>query len=233
MTARASYPSPQVLELYNGEVMTSEEFQIAYEARPDDAKFELIEGVVHMASPAKLVHSNGDRFLNGLTWIYEGRTPGTHGGNSATVKFSPNTDLQPDGFLRILSEYGGQTTETEEGYLRGAPEFVIEVSNTSRSIDLNAKRLAYARHGVLEYLVLNLQEMRFHWFDLQTNLEIAIDPDEICRVRKFPGLWLDCQAIVDYDIRRAEATLFAGLASSEHAAFVEELSRRRITPPAS
>ena len=90
MTARATYPLPKPLELHNGEVMTGEEFELAYEAHPDHTRFELIEGVVHMASPLKLPHSNGDRIINALTWMYEGRTPGTHGGNSATVKFSPN-----------------------------------------------------------------------------------------------------------------------------------------------
>lgn len=227
MTARTDQPMAMPFELQNGDVLTGEEFHQAYEAHPDDTRFELVEGVVHMASPSKLSHSNGERLLNALTLHYEGMTPGIHGGNSATVMLSPDTELQPDGFLRIRGEYDGQTSESPEGYLIGPPEFVIEVSNSSRSIDLNAKRSAYSRFGVLEYLVMNLREECFHWFDLRSDRLLEIDPDGIIRARSFPGLWLDSEAILRYDILSAMTTLQAGLASPEHRAFVEELARRR------
>ena len=227
MTARTHHPMASPFDLQNGDVLTGEEFHQAYEAHPDDTRFELVEGVVHMASPSKLAHSNGERLINALTLFYEGMTPGIHGGNSATVKLSTDTELQPDGFLRIRSEFDGQTSESPDGYLLGPPEFVIEVSNSSRTIDLNAKRIAYSRYGVLEYLVMNLRDECFDWFDLRTNSPMEIAPDGICRVRTFPGLWLDSQAILRYDIRRADATLRAGLASAEHQTFVEELASRR------
>ena len=41
------------LSLENGDQMTQAEFHRRYKAYPEDVKFELIGGVVHMASPMR------------------------------------------------------------------------------------------------------------------------------------------------------------------------------------
>ncbi len=54
----------------------------------------------------------------------------------------------------------------------------------------------------------------------------APEPDGTLRSRVFPGLWLDPEALFATDRPRLVATLRAGLATREHAAFVEALRAR-------
>jgi hypothetical protein len=49
----------------------------------------------------------------------------------------------------------------------------------------------------------------------------------ICKSRVFPGLWLDADALIAGNMAHVLAVLQQGLASTEHAAFCEELERRR------
>ena len=51
--------------------------------------------------------------------------------------------------------------------------------------------------------------------------------DGIFRSVVFPGLWLDAAALLAGDRAKLLAVLQQGLQSPEHAAFVEELARRR------
>ncbi len=51
--------------------------------------------------------------------------------------------------------------------------------------------------------------------------------DGIHRSRVFPGLWLDEAAFWARDFRRVRAALEQGLATPEHAAFVESLAAAR------
>jgi sugar lactone lactonase YvrE len=80
---------------------------------------------------------------------------------------------------------------------------------------------------VLEYLVLCLREMQLRWFDLSANRELTADADGVLRVRCFPGLWINADALLARDARRMLATLDQGLASPEHAEFVRQLAARR------
>jgi len=58
---------------------------------------------------------------------------------------------------------------------------------------------------------------------------VTLDPDEdgILRSRLFPGLWLDAAALINGEMAKVLAALEEGLASSEHAAFVERLQRAK------
>jgi hypothetical protein len=109
----------------------------------------------------------------------------------------------------------------------GPPELIAEVAHSSTGIDLHGKRDDYARHGVLEYLVLNLRDNRLHWFDLRAGQELAPDADGVSRVRTFPGLWIDGTALLARYFQRMMATLNAGLATPEYAAFVSRLAAAR------
>ena len=51
--------------------------------------------------------------------------------------------------------------------------------------------------------------------------------DCILRSKIFPGLWLDAQALLAGDGVKLMASLQAGLASAEHAAFAAELRNLR------
>jgi Uma2 family endonuclease len=162
-----------------------------------------------------------------LLTLYEGRTPGTEAADNTTVLLGDEGEPQPDLFLRILPEFGGQSKTTRKDYVKGAPELVLEIAHSSRAIDLHLKRHDYERYDVLEYLVLCLQERQIRWFDLREKRELSADAERILRIRTFPGLWIDHDAVVTKDIQRAIGVLERGLATPDHEAFVKELAAAR------
>jgi Uma2 family endonuclease len=213
------------LELHNGDRMTQSEFHRIYEQMPEDFRAELIGGIVYVASPLKIKHANNHLPLGSLFFNYESATLGVQSGDNGTVILGEEGEPQPDLFLRILPEFGGQS-RTEKDYVVGGPELAGEIALSSRSIDLHPKKDDYTRYGVLEYLVLCLRERQLRWFDLRANQELSADADGVMRIRCFPGLWINVQALISRNARRMLATLDEGLATPEHAAFVRKLARR-------
>ena len=53
-----------------------------------------------------------------------------------------------------------------------------------------------------------------------------LQSDGVIRSFVFPGLWIDCDALLEKDGPRMLATLQQGLATPVHAAFVESLKNR-------
>jgi Uma2 family endonuclease len=109
--------------------------------------------------------------------------------------------------------------------MAGPPELIVEVASSSASIDLHTKRRDYERAGVLEYVVVVLRQSLIRWFVLQagTYQDMAADPDGIFRSRVFPGLWLHADALLRLDGVQVMEVLQQGLATPEHAAFVQQL----------
>jgi Uma2 family endonuclease len=213
-------------EMHTGDRMTQPEFHRIYEQMPEGFRAELIGGIVYVASPLKIKHGKNHPPLTTLFFVYTSATPGVETGDNVTVILGEDGEPQPDLFLRILPEFGGQS-RTEDDYVVGGPELMAEIANSSRSIDLHAKKDDYARHGVLEYLVLCVRERQLRWFDLQANQELSADTDGVMRVRCFPGLWIHVDALIAQDARQMLATLEQGLASPEHAEFVRRLAAQR------
>jgi Uma2 family endonuclease len=113
-----------------------------------------------------------------------------------------------------------------DGYVEGAPELVAEIAASTASIDLGDKLRAYRRNGVKEYLVWQVFDERIDWFYLQDDdyTQLESDPAGILRSQIFPGLWLARQAMIVGDMQRVMAVLQAGLAHSDHPAFVAALT---------
>jgi Uma2 family endonuclease len=216
-----------VLELENGARMTQPEFHRAYSRMPPHFRAELIGGIVYVASPLKRSHGTNHSDLTGLFWTYAGHTPGVECGDNATILLGDQDEPQPDLFMRILPDCGGQSRTTQDDYVKGPPELIAEIAASSRSIDLHDKRDEYSRHGVIEYIVVDLRDRRLHWFDLRAGQALSPDTDGIYRIRIFPGLWVHGEALLARDFQRLTATLNAGLATPEHAAFVERLAKAR------
>lgn len=215
-------------ELHSGDRMTREEFHRAYTRTPKDFKAELIGGIVFVASPVSLRHGRPHFLLGWILGAYEGKTPGVEGSDNATIFLADDSEPQPDLSLRIKPEYGGQSRNTADGdYVVGAPELVIEVARSSQAIDLHAKRVDYAKHGVKEYVVWIVKDGVFAWFDLTTDEERALPPDFVVRSFSFPGLWIDGHGILREDHARLTSTLEEGLATPEHAAFVKRLAEAK------
>ncbi|MGC1273508.1 MAG: Uma2 family endonuclease [Planctomycetaceae bacterium] len=204
--------------------MSREEFHRLYEQTPDHFKAELVGGTVYVASPVSLLHSRPHSFLHNALLSYESRTPGVQTLDNATVLLADESEPQPDLALRILPEHGGQSKTTpDRRYVVGAPELVIEVAYSTRSIDVHAKRSDYARNGVQEYIVWIVDDGVFARFNLVEDVEQPAGPEGILTSFQFPGLWIDGHAVREEDLARLTSTLEAGLATPEHAVFVQRL----------
>ena len=145
-----------------------------------------------------------------------------------TTILGETSEPQPDGALIIDPAAGGQTGLSEDGYTTGPPELIVEVASSSVSIDLHAKRRDYEQAGVLEYVVVVLRQDVVRWFVLQdgTYQEMFADAHGIFRSRIFPGLWLHANALLQLNGVTVMDVLRQGLATPEHAAFVQQLQAR-------
>jgi len=229
MTRTANKPVAKGLpdELHSGDRMTQEEFHRIYTKMPEDFKAELIGGIVYVASPTRRRHGKHHLLLGAVFTAYEANTPGVDAADNTTVILANDAEPQPDLYLRILPEYGGQSQTTKEDYIEGAPELVAEIAHSTHALDLNDKKEAYAQFGVSEYLVVSLKENRLRWFDLRAAKELEADAQGICRIRTFPGLWIDSGALLKRAYRPLMDTLTQGLASAEHTEFVKRLASKR------
>ena len=179
--------------LCNGDRMKQPEFHKRYETYPKNVKFELVGGVVYMASPLRLPHGTYQPYLSLALTLYQGGTPGVDVADNATVILGEESEPQPDLMLRVLTEYGGRSGVTEDEYCQGPPELVAEIAHSSRAIDMNQKRADYEQAGVLEYLVLCVEERELHWFHFQSRRMIRPDRQGVARSASFPASGSTCR----------------------------------------
>jgi Uma2 family endonuclease len=216
----------RLLPLENGDRLTRSEFERRYAARPDIKKAELIEGVVYMP-PAVRLASHGEPHLRMVTWIgnYVVSTPGVRAADNTTVRLDMDNEPQPDVLLCIEPKAGGQSRVSDDDYLEGAPELIVEVAASSATYDLHDKLRVYRRNGVREYLVWRVYERRIDWFVLVDDEYGPLAPDAagLLHSRAFPGLRLQVEALLAGDVAAVLAELRRGLDSDDHAAFVERL----------
>src|SRR5205823_4476642 len=100
---------PPFPPMENGDRLTRAEFERCYGAMPEVKKAELIEGVVIMGSPVGFRrHSNPHFDLIGWLGQYVAATVGVEGGDNGSLRLDLDNMPQPDVFLLILPEYGGQ-----------------------------------------------------------------------------------------------------------------------------
>ncbi len=213
--------------LVAGERLDRATFHERYEAMPPGTRAELIGGIVFMPSPLGVEHGERDSDLSDWLGLYKRRTPGVRKALNATTQFNDYGEPQPDLQLRIPEALGGQT-RVEKGFIVGAPELVVEVSKTTRTVDLDAKKSDYERAGIREYVFVGLDPQEILWFVRRDGgfAEQPPDPDGIHRSEAFPGLWFDSQAFFAEDMDRVFAVLEQGLATPAHAAFAAQLAAR-------
>jgi len=103
---------------------------------------------------------------------------------------------------------GGQARISEDDYIEGAPELVVEIVGSSHAYDLHQKKGAYRRNGVREYLAWITGENRLVWWELREGeyLEISADANGLLKSSVFPGLWLDTAALLRGDMKTVLAT---------------------------
>ena len=229
-TSAADSPSGvHPFPLENGDRLTRREFEQRYTARTDIKKAELIEGVVYMPSPVHFA-GHGEPHIAILTWLgtYCAFTPGVRAADNATVRLDLDNEPQPDALLRIEPQAGGRSRLSEDDYIEGAPELIVEIAASSATYDLHDKLHAYRRNGVQEYLVWRVYEKRLDWFVLIDDeyQPLTLDAAGLLHSRIFPGLRLAVEALLAGDVARVLAELQIGVETSEHTSFVKRLQAR-------
>lgn len=229
--ARASEDADQtqIPPLESGDRLTRDEFERRYDAMPNLKKAELIEGVVYLPSPVRhKSHSKPHRRIGAWLTIYCENTPGTDAGDNGTIRLDTDNEPQPDATLFIEESAGGRTRISEDDYVVGAPELIVEVAASSASRDLHDKFKAYRRNGVQEYIVWRTYDKRIEWFRLQGQQYVGVEPDAkgVIASSAFPGLRLHVNALLNGEMKKVFAELQKGLESKEHAAFVKQLAQR-------
>jgi Uma2 family endonuclease len=213
--------------LVAGDKLTRDEFLRRFEADPSLTRAELIGGIVYMPSPLSIDQGEMDSPLRGMFWLYTTYTPGTKAGHNATALMQSDAP-QPDDYLRILPEYGGQCL-VKGKYLKGAPELIGEICLSSTAYDLHQKLELYEAAGVREYVAVLLYEREVRWHRRVGKRFKLLKPgdDGILRSLVFPGLWLDPEALLAEDLAPGRAVLQQGLTTQEHADFVKRLAAKR------
>ena len=226
LESRTPDTARRISPLRSGDHLTRDEFERRYEAMPRVNKAELIEGVVYMPSPVSAEDHGEPHFdLNGWLFVYRAHTPPVRGGDNSTLRLDLDNEPQPDGYLRLLPECGGQA-RLVDGYVTGAPELIVEIAASSASYDLHEKLNAYRRNGVREYVVWRVWDAAIDWYVLRAGRFEALPlVDGVYRSETFPGLWLAPDAVLRGDLARVLEVLEQGIASPEHATFMAGLAR--------
>jgi Uma2 family endonuclease len=214
MVKTPSQPRP-IPPLENGDRLTRYEFERRYATMPQHKKAELIEGVVYMAAALRF-RSHGEPHSNimGWLWTYKIATLGVALGDAPTVRLDSDNEPQPDAVLLIEEQYGGRSRVSEDDYIEGVPELVVEIAASSAAIDP-------------EYIVWQVFDRKVDWFCWQEGeyISLPIDADGTIRSRIFPGLWLAVEDLLAGNMVRVLAVLQSGLVAAEHSEFVQQLSQ--------
>lgn len=205
MTLADVFSQAKKPSLENGDRMSRGEFERRYHLMPNLKKAELIEGVVYVPSPLRYrQHGLPHSYLMGWLTLYAAATPGVEVADNATVRLDLDNEPQPDGLLRLEESAGGRSRISEDDYIEGAPELVVEVTASTVSYDLHDKKQVYRRNGVQEYLVWLVAEKAFHWYVLTDDgyrLQ-QVDDSGLLKSQIFPGLWLDVPALLRGDLQQ-------------------------------
>ena len=222
-TAHPPLVAEKIPPLNNGDHLTRREFERRYEATAEKVKAELIEGVVYMASPVYLPHAESHGSM--ATWLgtYRAHTSKIRVADNVTIRLDAENEVQPD--LAAWID-GRKVHHSQEGYLEGAPELVIEIAVSSVSYDLHEKLRVYRRNGVQEYIVWRTLDKQINWFELKDEEYVLLAPDETGAIKSnvFPGLWLAVNDLLNGDLAKVLAKLNEGLATEEHKDFAQKLN---------
>ena len=228
-----SYPSTTSQKtpiLENGDRVTRDEFERRYHQMPNVKKAELIEGKVYMPSPLRYEqHGQPHSDIMGWLWVYRAATPKVYAADNTTVRLDFDNEPQPDALLRLDESVGGNSQISEDDYVEGAPELIVEIASSSASYDLYDKLQVYRRNGVREYLIWLVEDQEFRWYVWMEGSYQQLSPDESGLLKSpfFPGLWLDVSALLAGEMQQVLSVLNSGISSSEHQALVEQLGKTK------
>lgn len=152
------------------------------------------------APPVRGAHSEPHADI--MLWLgtYRVAHPAVRIGDNATVLLDADNEVQPDACL--WREGRGGPRLTEEDYVEGAPQLVVEVAASSASYDLHDKMRADRRTGVQEYVVWRTLDGAIDWFHLHEGEYVRVQPaaEGVIDSETFPGLRLNVPKMLAGDL---------------------------------
>ena len=139
---------------------------------------------------------------------------------------------QPDLTLIVLPSHGGQVRIDDDGYIAGGPELVAEISASTVSLDLNTKFRVYQRNRVREYIVWRVYDDEIDWYVQRGCVTRGSRPTRrgSSGARRSPGCGSMPRLLIRLDLLRVLQVLQQGIASPEHAGFVDRLAKAAAKP---
>jgi Uma2 family endonuclease len=203
--------------LQSGDHLSRQEFERRYAAMPQ-ARAELINGVVFMASPVHLPHARYHAYVMAWLGTYRALHPETEVYDNVSLRLDETNEVQPDAVLVLVPAQGGSSSTSQDMYLEGAPELIVEIAASSAAYDLYEKKTIYQQAGVQEYIIWQVYEQQLTWLSLQDDgvyAEVSPDEDGIVRSRTFAGLHLDVNALLCGNLARVLEVVQAGGGNGE------------------
>ena len=156
----------------------------------EDQKADLLDGVIHMASPENVDHNELVFWLGTILRLFiEDRALGKLTINRVAYRLSDTNAPEPDlGFVRTQ-----RLGILKSGYVDGPPDLAVEVvSPESVDRDYEEKRRRYQAAGVGEYWIIDSDQSRATFLTLKGDkFEESSPVDQVFRSSVLPGFELD------------------------------------------
>ena len=173
---------------------TADDYKTLPETGP---RYQLLDGdLIHMSPAPSIPHQEAVGFLFSrlLTCAVDGRL-GRVIASPVDVHLSEHDVVQPD-ILFVSKERDDRIVH--DG-VHGAPDLIVEVlSPSTRDLDLGAKRILYARHGVIEYWVMDLDDQSLSIYRLDedvTTPKLRLERDATLTSDVVPGFTLPLEEL--------------------------------------
>ncbi len=168
---------------------TADDYRTLPETGP---RYQLIDGeLIHMSPAPSFDHQRIvlELAIKLAQYVRENRL-GELAVSPIDVYLSDHDVIQPD--ILFVSE-AREKRSSPDG-VHGAPDLIVEVlSPTTRDLDLGAKKVLYARHGVTEYWVVDLDDQTISVYDFDedtTNPKLRLERDATLTSDVLPGFAL-------------------------------------------
>jgi Uma2 family endonuclease len=145
--------------------------------------------------------------------LYRALVPHIELCDNTSLRLDATSEVQPDAMMFFTSSPNDRTRISDDGYVEGSPELIVEIAVSSVAYDLHDKRLVYQRCGVQEYLIWHVPDNRIVWLSLTDGEYTALSPDDngMLYSRVFPSLVLDVPALLSGQLAQVLAVVQAGV----------------------
>lgn len=160
----------------------------------EDQKADLLDGVIHLASPENSEHNDLLRWLTVVLDLFiEDRQLGRLTINKVAYRLSERTAPEPD--LGFVATH--RLDRIRRGYVDGPPDLAVEiVSPDGVDRDYEAKRRCYEAAGVLEYWIIDPLDHTAMFLLLEGDRFVECIPREhVYQSRVLAGFELDVRCL--------------------------------------